>query len=541
MEAEEEMPLFWLQATDRPRRIRRQASSVCLNSGVFLIVLLVLAFTFVFVIVPSVGSFTSHVLRPHSIKKSWDSLNFFLVLFAIVCGFLSRNNSSSDNETKSYYEDQSLANVQKSQPSTPSRRWFEYQDRTVSYNTLNRLRSSSSYPDLRQESLERWRFYDDTHLNNYRFSTSNDQIHHDHHHPQQHPQDEETKKQEEEDVGVKDIDVDTFVTNQKEVSYRSSPPPSPPLPPSPPPSKLVRRKVKRTYQDLGYHEKRTDHDQEKKFENLYNIPPPSPLPPPPPPTPPPMFSKNDKRRGKDFLISLRRKKKKQRQKSVENLESLFNPEPSTTTSTLHLIPPPPPPPPPHFFQTLFSKKGKTKKLHPVPPPPPPPPPPVTRVSKVVSQKVTSRTKAQVAAVTSHKPPKTVKTSSFNSVEENNVASGNASPLIPIPPPPPPPPFKMPAWKFVLDGDYVRVESFDSSRSGSPDLDGIEDATSDKDQSSPMAAAGGSDSAAMPLFCPSPDVNTKADNFIARFRAGLNLEKVNSVRGRSNLGPEASTS
>jgi hypothetical protein len=259
MDEEEDMPLFWLQATNtrhRSRGLRRQTSSIFLNSGVFLVILLVVALAFVLVVVSSIGSLTSQILRPQSIKKSWDSLNLVLVLFAIVCGFLSSNNSSGssgsgsgsggDNENTSYYEDQSLSNVQKpSHPSsTPSHRWFEHQDRTVSYNTLNRLRSFSSYPDLRQESLERWRFYDDTHLNNYRFSTSSDQIHH---HYQQ--QVEETKKQEE-GVGVKDIDVDTFVINQKEVSYPSSPPPfppphpssSPPLPPSPPP-KLVRRKV----------------------------------------------------------------------------------------------------------------------------------------------------------------------------------------------------------------------------------------------------------------------------------------------------------
>lgn len=142
-------------------------------------------------------------------------------------------------------------------------------------------------------------------------------------------------------------------------------------------------------------------------------------------------------------------------------------------------------------------------------------------------------------MTSHdQPPKPASTSSFNSVEEK-AERGNASPLIPAPPPPPP--FKMPAWKFVRDGDYVRVGSFNSSRSGSPDLDSTEDASSEKDQSSPMAAADGSDSAPTASFCPSPDVDTKAGNFIARFKAGLQLEKVNSARGRSNLGPEASTS
>lgn len=114
--------------------------------------------------------------------------------------------------------------------------------------------------------------------------------------------------------------------------------------------------------------------------------------------------------------------------------------------------------------------------------------------------------------------------------------GNESPLIPIPPPPPPPPFKMPAWKFVVQGDYVRLESISSSRSGSPDLDEVEEKN---DSSSEMKGGDASNQ----LFCPSPDVNTKADNFIARFRAGLKLEKMNSAKekGKSKLGPERSPS
>ena len=119
--------------------------------------------------------------------------------------------------------------------------------------------------------------------------------------------------------------------------------------------------------------------------------------------------------------------------------------------------------------------------------------------------------------------------------------GNESPLIPIPPPPPPPPFKMPEWKFVRHGDFVRIKSDNSSRSESPDLDDSEESGSK--ETSPMARSGGV--AAMEggespahTFCPSPDVNTKADTFIARFRAGLRLEKVNSANGRkSTLGPQ----
>lgn len=133
-------------------------------------------------------------------------------------------------------------------------------------------------------------------------------------------------------------------------------------------------------------------------------------------------------------------------------------------------------------------------------------------------------------MTAHHAPKAVKTGGSSRRVEENVESGHSSPLIPIPPPPPPPPFKT-SWKFVQDGDYVRVASFNSSRSGSPDLDSED--PSDK-ESSPMGRKDGDST--MPMFCPSPDVNTKAENFIAKFRAGLNLEKVNSVKRRSNLGP-----
>lgn len=40
-----------------------------------------------------------------------------------------------------------------------------------------------------------------------------------------------------------------------------------------------------------------------------------------------------------------------------------------------------------------------------------------------------------------------------------------------------------------------------------------------------------------MFCPSPDVNDKADLFIARFRAGLKLEKLNSLREKQRRQQE----
>ncbi|CAN0906859.1 hypothetical protein LINGRAHAP2_LOCUS24482, partial [Linum grandiflorum] len=310
------------------------------------------------------------------------------------------------------------------------------------------------------------------------------------------------------------------------------PPPHHPSPPrKPPPSRVPKPTSTQRTARIRKGGRNIQHEEEKTVEEIKYVYLPPPSPPPPPPPPPP----EKKKRSKDFLISLRRKKKKkQRQNSVENLASLFDPESeypalSSIPPPSPLPPPPPPPPPPHFFQNLFSpKRGKTKKIHSVSVAPPPPPPPPRPSSTSVRRPSGSRIQSERPLGSAYRPPKPVKTSSFGSVEDN-AGSGNASPLIPIPPPPPPPPFKMPAWKFEVRGDYVRVASFDSSRSGSPDVDSED--PSDR-ESSPMAVAAG----ASPLFCPSPDVNTKADNFIARFKAGLKLEKVNSGKAKSNLGP-----
>ncbi|KAJ0007698.1 hypothetical protein Pint_28999 [Pistacia integerrima] len=90
---------------------------------------------------------------------------------------------------------------------------------------------------------------------------------------------------------------------------------------------------------------------------------------------------------------------------------------------------------------------------------------------------------------------------------------------------------MPVWKFEeVEGDFVRLKSNNDS-----DFD---EANAEESSSPPEAADFATSS---PLFCPSPDVDTKADNFIARFRAGLHLEKMNSIkeRGKSNLGPSQS--
>ena len=45
----------------------------------------------------------------------------------------------------------------------------------------------------------------------------------------------------------------------------------------------------------------------------------------------------------------------------------------------------------------------------------------------------------------------------------------------------------------------------------------------------------SSSPSLAKFCLSPDMDTKAGNFIARLRPGLSLEKENSMRDRDSTG------
>lgn len=111
-------------------------------------------------------------------------------------------------------------------------------------------------------------------------------------------------------------------------------------------------------------------------------------------------------------------------------------------------------------------------------------------------------------------------SSFSGIDDSS--SGGDSPMKRIPPPPPLPPFKMSDWKFAVEGDFVKLHSTLSSRSASPDGDEARSPSSDVEAAMTILTA--------PLFCPSPDVDVKADSFIAQFRAGLKLERM------SKLGP-----
>ncbi|KFK41701.1 hypothetical protein AALP_AA2G161700 [Arabis alpina] len=497
---------FWLQSRRNNTYFHRTAS---LGSRVTTVATQIFfagvaTILIVFFILPPFFSSVSQIFRPHLVRKSWDYLNFVLVLFAVVCGFLSRNTTTGDNDVINRNNEEEITSSPSiidrgrvSDGGVTPRYWIDdrgggdqFSDQTKRFS---RLRSSSSYPDLKVREFEndqRWRFYDDTRVSTECRYEASDRIYQN----QDYRNWREVKAEDEEEEDVNRIVSVVDVTEKVEVVATAAPP-NPPSPPrAPPPSKAVKRKTKRVYQDVA--------PEDDFVAEITPIPPPA--------TVYQKTKQQEKKKGgatKDFLIALRRKKKKQRQQSIDGLDLLFGSDSPFPKSPPH--PPPPPPPPPPFFQTLFSsKKTKTKKTNSNPPPPPPPPPPQRRFE--------SRAKIHKHPTESHtsKPNPPAKITQF-------VATGNESPLLPIPPPPPPPPFKMPAWKFVKRGDYVRMVSDISISSDEVDVD------SDTAQS-----------VAGDKFCPSPDVDTKAGNFIARFRAGLKLEKINSEkRVRSNLGPE----
>ncbi|KAG7025878.1 hypothetical protein SDJN02_12376, partial [Cucurbita argyrosperma subsp. argyrosperma] len=536
-------PPFWLQSSssfqqvhyNRRRRLSR-ASSFLLNSSAFLIVLLVIVLCFVLIVIPKCVQFASQLIRPQSVKKSWDSLNLVLVLFAIVCGFLSRN-TGDDNRG---FEDRSVSSRRrlKSNPTTP-RQWDGYSDHRPNQYTVNRMRSSSSYPDLRlQESSldagdERWRFYDDTHVRNHRFASS-DKLHRPH---QARPE------LEREDSSAKSTGFDRSEVREDVYSQPAIPSPPrvpPPRSPSPPPTlqtpasttpKVVKRRPKRTH-NVHSHTPDGAIDQQQKnddsdvadFQRIHL-----------PPLSPPSFyqeseqksGKNEKKRGgapKEIWSALRRRKKKQRQKSVESFEAIATLRASTSSSLPLPSPPPPPPLPPPVLQNLFpSKKGKAKKVQSEPPP------------TIVTSEPKPEIEHQNHLLKPNDPPMELERLSSLNDEEYNTRIGCDSPfhLIPPPPPPPPPPL------FRMHGD------FDSAGSNSSTPRAISPEIYESEGDGPPAAGKMKvkQVSTTPIFCSSPDVNSKADNFIARFKADLKLQKMNSIkersaRKRSNLGRAA---
>ncbi|CAN6699221.1 unnamed protein product [Malus baccata var. baccata] len=569
----------------------RRSPSPLLSSPLLIILFPIIISIILFYAITQFLSLTSQLLRPTiSVKKSWDSLNVFLVIFAILCGVFAKLNNDTSSSEEDRIPDTNFphpsdnirtnrANISESESAASllPQQWFGYSDSRTPESGGDRLkRSSSSYPDLRplgQDSV--WETRDH---NKSQFPFFDDfEIGDGHRVP---PVSHQRRPKEYSDV-IKEIPVDTFVLH-------SSPPlpskPSTPPPPPPPPPR--NQKPRRTYQTVGRRDQKTEKVVNKNVineaEELEKVrtPPQTPPPPPPRPAAPPSpirIRSEPKRRKSNVkkeiamvwasVLSNQRKRKKQHkvtgtrniyetaasppehEQQDREAEYFFTRQPPSPP------PPPPPPPPPHsVFHNLFKKgMSKTKKVHSVltpPTPPPPPPQPALRKHKswntsfplappTPPKQPPPATSQPRHSASSGRPPLPTKANSY--LYDGNVNSGCRSPLIPAAPPPPPP-FKMPELKFFVRGDFVKIQSAQSSRCGSPELEDVDDVdasprkeedmkSKSEVQSKVNAMDGGGGSS---VFCPSPDVNTKADNFIARLKDEWRLEKMNSMRQKKKM-------
>ncbi|RWW51925.1 hypothetical protein BHE74_00041683 [Ensete ventricosum] len=127
--------------------------------------LLVLFAIFILFCLPSLLSASFGGFRAVFMKNGWDTLNFVLVLFAVLCGVLGRRNSGDDKSPSASPPKDAWYNNRAAQLSDLDRAAVDHSTRT------RRMRSSSSYPDLRQEAAwagasvaEGWQFFDDIHL-----------------------------------------------------------------------------------------------------------------------------------------------------------------------------------------------------------------------------------------------------------------------------------------------------------------------------------------------------------------------------------------
>ncbi|CAJ2638099.1 unnamed protein product [Trifolium pratense] len=515
-------------------------SSPPLISPPLLIILLpILILTLLFLTVPPLLSAVK--------TNNWNmnSLNILLVVFAILFGIFSRKNDDDSSSSKQQIQNDAFRSVSVSD----SQQWYGFStdERKVFDESSNRLqspvtgvnrlrRSSSSYPDLRQietgDDGYKFRFFDDFEIEKQfrsparaTFSVSD--------HRKRLPE-YRSRQEELQEVHVKEIPVDTFeIRSSSPVKSRS--PPSPP----PPPPVLSRRHSNHMHRSVESRSEITEVE-DLEFTRLESRPhdPPPPLSPSPPRLSAKTRSEKTERRKSNVkreiamvwasvLSNQRKRKKKQRPKNdhnhrYDNVEELTN-----NTMAAPMTPPPPPPPPPSVFHSIFRKGlGKNKKIYSVPAPPPPPSRRSSRLKNQIPPPPQTPPPALPRRRNNTKPPLPNKSSNFN----ETLNSGNQSPLIPVPPPLPP--FKLPAMKFVVRGDFVKIQSNQSSRSTSPEREHIDVEVSEATAVT-NTVMNHNGNVGESVFCPSPDVNAKAATFIARLRGEWKLQKLNSIKEKGN--------
>ncbi|GJT51865.1 hypothetical protein Tco_0978022 [Tanacetum coccineum] len=559
-------PNIWFQPP--LATIRRQKPPIDPVVLIILIPILVLVFLFFF-LSPFLLQ-TSHILKPRSVKSTWDSLNIFLVVFAILCGVLARKNEGVNEPTNSV-GDSSSSSINSTSVAS-SGQVFGYSDTKVVSGGLRR--SSSSYPDLRNEPLwenNRNRFYDDFDV--YNSSPMS----------RYYGRSRQNELDPVEFSDVKKIFVDTVAPvtvttavppppqqeSSKRHSFRSvgrnvksyefekarTEPPSPPPPPSPAVAETTVKVHRPHHKHTKLERKVSDATKEvtTAISNLSSL-----------------YNKQKKRKNKRRIKS----ESSSSNSSPSSIHSTCSVESMNEGEPRHLLIPPSlprPPPPPHLpfkFQNLFKKGVKHKKMHsvpttitlPTPLPPSLPPPPSSIFNSIFKGNKSKRFNSNSSSIMNNvfktgtkskrfistpPPPMTppryttsirskklsVRGSHAPSVTEweyrNRRSKSHGKPPLRaktsyyerddfppsgsqsplIPmPPPPPPPFRMTPMKFELRGDFVRVQSTHSSVCSSPDHDDVYSG---------------------PISFPSPDVNAKADSYISRLKDEWRMEKNNN--------------
>uniref|UniRef100_A0A6N2N001 Uncharacterized protein n=1 Tax=Salix viminalis TaxID=40686 RepID=A0A6N2N001_SALVM len=420
------------------------------------------------------------------LPSNWDSLYVFLVLLAILCGVFARRN---DDESTSNEDNPGNHDKLKRDP-VSNAPWFadDLPDPKIYAGTNNssplggaattaagyRLRmGSSSCPDLMQDSF--WKTPDD--LSRYRSP-----IHHRRH-----------QSGEFEESRVKDIPVDTFVRCSSSMLQSPPPPktfapPPPPPPPPPPTATKSNQKQKRTCRKLP-------RETEKAGENDHESTKIKASPPTPPPPPPRLATPAPPKK-------MQRKQKTQVSPKNDALRSPMEP-PSLGTFTISSS----------SSSTASTTAATINKLtrHKSQVPLPPPEPPRRRKSS-----------------TTGLPPLPKR---VDSLYEDNVINGGQSPLVAMPPLSPPPPCQMPGSQSCFQrGICVETRSAQSSRCSSPNSEEVDK----ESKRQTVNKTDGMDGIGGPSFCPSPDVNMKAETFIARLRDGWRLEKMNSLREKGSV-------
>ncbi|CAK9328207.1 unnamed protein product [Citrullus colocynthis] len=545
MEPNSDPPPFW--SPTPPIRRRRSSSPPFISLPVLIILLPTLALLLLFFAIRPLLSLTNQVFRPSLVKKSWDSFNVFLVLFAVICGIFARRNddvptAADGHSHRSDRRTVDTAGVKVNGDSELSQHWFGFAERRFSdparrTPVTTRLRRNSSYPDLRQESPwengndgNQFRFFDDFEINKFRSRSFEYRT--------------RGNEREESPAEIKVIPVDSFVANSSPAPQRMKSPNLPP--PPPPPLPVTQRKSRRTYQTIQKKEEVRLVSTESNAEFAKSQPPPPPPLPPRTVIPPsPVRVRLEEKFGKSVrkktnvkkeiamaLASLyRKRKRKQKAKDVYDGDR--------RSPTEQRPPPPPPPPPPPSVFRIFKKSSKNKRVHSESaPPPPPPPPPVSSSSRSTKKKIQiplppspplpPSSKQQNSTANRRPPlPSGVRNSYVQNQSVNNQAQSPTGTI-------PPPPFKTTTdVKSAVRSDTVESRSSETSRCGSPDPGNVNPSSI---KETPESASEGNGGAGVgPVFCPSPDVNIKAANFIARLRDEWRLEKMNSVREKEKLG------